>query len=223
MKSTLGQLRCCGLLVLLFAGATSCVIAETTNAAASPTRRMELFDGKSLAGWQAFSKGTNTTAIWSVTNGAIRCLGKPSGYLRTSQAYRDYRLHVEWRWPDGPGNSGLFVHLSGEDKVWPLCFEAQLQGGNAGELRFNGGARSKNMPTPDTKSLPHREPASEKAVGEWNACDVVCRSNTIAIRINGVLQNEAIGTAVDAGAIALQAEGKLVEFRNIILEPLPQR
>jgi hypothetical protein len=223
MKSRLNRWRNRGLLGLLFAGALVALAAEPGDHALRPTHRTELFDGKSLTGWRACAKGTNTTAIWSVTNGVIRCLGKPSGYLRTVATYRDYRLHVDWRWPDGAGNSGVFVHVSGADQVWPLCFEAQLQGGNAGELRFNGGALSQNMPAPDTKSLPRREPASEKPVGDWNTCEIICRSNTIAIRINGVLQNEALGTAVDSGAMALQAEGKLVEFRNIVIEPLPDR
>lgn len=221
MKSALNRICFAGAISLLLADVNSASFAET-NTAARPTQQMELFDGKSLSGWAAFANGTNTTAIWSVTNGVIHCLGKPSGYLRTIQPYCDYQLHIEWRWPDGPGNSGVFVHLNPPDKVWPLCFEAQLQSGNAGELRFNGGAKSKDLPAPDTKSFPHREPVSEKAIGAWNACDIICRSNTIAIRINGVLQNETIGTAVVAGAIALQAEGKPVEFRNITIAPLTE-
>jgi hypothetical protein len=34
------------------------------------------------------------------------------------------------------------------------------------------------------------------------------------------LQNEITGTSVSSGMIGLQAEGKLVEFRNFFLEPL---
>ncbi|HWX19083.1 MAG TPA: DUF1080 domain-containing protein [Candidatus Binatia bacterium] len=68
--------------------------------------------------------------------------------------------------------------------------------------------------------MPRRQHSSEKPAGEWNACDVTCRGNTVIIRVNGVLQNEATGTSVDSGAIGLQAEGKVVEFRNIYLEPL---
>jgi hypothetical protein len=50
--------------------------------------------------------------------------------------------------------------------------------------------------------------------------ECVRRGNTVIIRVNGVLQNQAAGTSVDSGAIGLQAEGKVVEFRNIYLEPL---
>ena len=47
-----------------------------------------------------------------------------------------------------------------------------------------------------------------------------CRGNTVVIRVNGILQNEAAGTSVDSGAIGLQAEGKVVEFRRIYIQPL---
>lgn len=187
-----------------------------------PTERIELFDGKSLSSWTFVSKDTNRPAasIWFVTNGVIACLGKPYGYARTLRTYRDYRLHVEWRWPEGPGNSGIFVHVNPPDQVWPLCFETQLLAGEAGELRFNGGSRLASIADPKIQSLPRRHPSSEKPAGEWNAGEVVCSGHSIAIRINGVLQNEASGTSADSGAIGLQAEGALVEFRNLYLEPL---
>jgi hypothetical protein len=194
-----------------------------TAAAIVPDHRLDLFDGKTLAGWTFVSQDTNEAAasIWSVTNGVIRCLGKPFGYARTLQWYRDYRLHVEWRWPDGLGNSGVFLHLNPPDQVWPLCFEAQLLAGSAGELRLNGGSHLASLADPHAMSLPRREPSSEKSAGEWNAIDLTCRGDTVTIRVNGVLQNEAAGTSVTAGAIGLQAEGALVEFRNLYLEPLP--
>lgn len=187
-----------------------------------PTRHLDLFDGKTLAGWTFVSQDTNSraAAIWSVTNGVIVCLGKPNGYARTLQSYRDYQLHVEWRWPDGPGNSGVFVHVNQPDQVWPLCFEAQLLAGNAGELRLNGGSRLATIADPNVKSLPRRQASSEKPAGEWNIYEITCRGDAIAIRVNGILQNEATGLSVTSGAIGLQAEGKLVEFRNIYLEPL---
>ncbi len=201
---------------------TAVAFAQTATPVA-PDHRIELFDGKSLAGWTFVSKETNSppATIWSVTNGVILCLGKPNGYARTLQTYRDYRLHVEWRWPDGPGNSGVFVHLNPPDKVWPLCFECQLLAGNAGELRFNGGSRLAAIPTPRSGSQPRRNPVSEKRTGEWNQCDMICRGNTLEIRVNGVLQNQAAGTSVDSGAIGLQAEGGKVQFRNIYVDKLP--
>jgi hypothetical protein len=210
-------------LALVFA-ATPALIqlqAQTSDATITPKQMIELFDGKTLAGWTFVSKDTNApaAAIWSATNGVIVCQGKPYGYARTLTRYRDYRLHVEWRWPQAPGNSGVFLHLNPPDKVWPCCYEAQLLAGNAGELRLNGGSHITGL-APDVKSLPRRQACSEKPAGEWNTYDILCHSHGIVIRVNGVLQNQVAGTALDSGAIGLQAEGALVEFRNLTVEPL---
>jgi len=220
MKSILGIKTALALFVAL---AASSLFAQPNQIAVTPTDKIELFDGKDFSGWTFVSKGTNAPAdaIWSVTNGVIHCLGKPNGYARTLQFYRDYALHAEWRFPDGPGNSGVFLHVNPPDKVWPLCFEAQLQSGSAGEVRMNGGSTANGLTAANPKSVPRQQPSSEKPIGEWNSYDILCRSNTITVRVNGVLQNEITGTSVSSGAIALQAEGKPVEFRNIYLEPLP--
>jgi hypothetical protein len=208
-------------LTFLLATTASLSFAQNDSAIA-PTKKIELFDGKSFSGWTFVSKGTNAPAesIWSITNSVIHCLGKPAGYARTTKNYRDYQLHAEWRFPDGAGNSGVFLHVNPPDKVWPLCFEAQLQSGSAGEVRLNGGSHIASLADPNAKAVPHQQPSSEKPLGEWNSYDIVCYSNSISVRVNGVTQNEISGTSVSSGKIALQAEGKIVEFQNIYLEPL---
>lgn len=211
------------IVMLFFAAASFPVPAQPNQSPVTPTNEIVLFDGKSLSGWTFVSQGTNAPAasIWSVTNGVIVCQGRPNGYARTLQKYRDYQLHVEWRYPDGAGNSGIFLHLNPPDKVWPLCFEAQLLSGSAGEVRMNGGSKAEGLTAQYPKSIPRQQASSEKPLGEWNAYDIVCRANTITVRVNGVLQNEVTETSAASGMIGLQAEGKLLEFRNLVLEPLP--
>jgi len=209
--------------MLIFAAATFPVSAQPDENPVTPTNEIVLFDGKILSGWTFVSQGTNAPAasIWSVTNGVIVCQGRPNGYARTLQRYRDYQLHAEWRYPDGAGNSGFFLHLNPPDKVWPQCFEAQLLSGSAGEVRMNGGSKANGLTAQYPISIPRQKPSSEKPLGEWNACDIICKADTITVRVNGVLQNKVTGASATSGAIGLQAEGKLVEFRNLILEPLP--
>jgi len=205
------------LLALLFLATASLAFGQTIT----PTHRIELFDGKSLVGWTFTSKDTNAdpAAIWSVTNGVIACVGKPNGYARTTGAYRDYQLHAEWRWPAAAGNSGVFLHVTGPDKVWPMCLEAQLAAGHAGDIRFNGGSTLAGKPA-DFKAVPRREESSEKTPGEWNVYDITCLGSNVTIHVNGVLQNDITGPSVTSGAIALQAEGAPVEFRNLWVEPV---
>ncbi len=128
---------------MLFGAAIFPSPAEPGGTSITPTKKIELFDGQSFSGWTFVSKDTNAPAasIWSVTNGVITCQGKPNGYARTLQTYHDYQLHAEWRYPDGPGNSGVFLHINPPDAVWPRCLEAQLQSGSAGEVRCNGGSQ----------------------------------------------------------------------------------
>ena len=209
--------------VLFFAAATFPMFAQTDTSAITPATRTELFNGRDFSGWTFVSKETNAPAatIWSVTNGVMVCQGKPNGYARTTRGYRDYQLHAEWRFPAGPGNSGLFLHLNPPEKVWPNCLETQLLSGNAGEIRCNGGSHVQELPSTTAIAVPRRQPGTEKPLGEWNRCDIVCQGNTVIVRVNGVLQNEVTGASVRSGAIGLQAEGKLVEFRNLVVEPLP--
>lgn len=208
---------------LFFIGAaTSSLFAQTYETPITPTNKIDLFDGHSLDGWTFASKGTNAPAasIWSVSNGLIVCQGSPNGYARTFQFYRDYQLHAEWCYPAGAGNSGVFLHVNPPDKVWPYCYEAQLLSDSAGEIRLNGGSYLTGITDPKVKSVPRQQPSSEKPLGEWNSYDITCRGNTITVLVNGVWQNHVTGTSANNGAIALQAEGKLIWFRNIYLEPL---
>ena len=92
-----------------------------------PTRAAEdefkpLFDGKSLDGWTFIVKAdkdgkkADPRATWSVTDGTIRCTGKPNGCMVTAKEYGDYVLKVKWRFPADSkgGNSGVKYLVSEE-------------------------------------------------------------------------------------------------------------
>jgi hypothetical protein len=210
---------------LMLASAHTARAQSDTSPAVTPKEKIELFDGRSLTGWKCVSRdpAADPAAIWSVKEGVIHCAGKPNGYARTVGVYRDYTLHLEWRFPAAAGNSGAFVHLSGPDKIWPVCLEVQLKSGDAGSVRVNGGAlvREVDLTAKDPKNVALRAPGAEKPIGEWNRVEIVCRGETMSVKVNGVLQNEVTGASVSAGAIALQAEGAPVEFRKIAISPLP--
>ena len=187
-----------------------------------PAAPLELFDGRNLAGWTAVTDADkDATGTWSAQGGVLRSAGRPRGYLRTANGYKDYRLQLQWRWPEKPGNSGVFVHGGQADKVWPYCFEAQLQSGNAGELRANGGARFQAASPADERSRPRLTEASERAPGEWNDYEIVAEGDRLTLSVNGVRQNALESSTLRAGWIALQAEGAPIEFRSITLSPLP--
>lgn len=191
-----------------------------------------------------------TGETWKVAGGVIACSGKPNGYIHTQARYRDYRLTVEWRWVPGPApvnaqgqprprNSGVLLHMQGEHAVWPKSIEAQLMEGNAGDFYVIGGVETAELVAAREKALaaagadekaatrarnnrrmPKLAESSEKPLGEWNTYDIVCRGDTVTVRVNGVEQNRTMGLTVREGHICLQSEGSPIEFRNVRLDPL---
>ena len=197
------------------------VVFLSANGCATKEKTM-LFNGHDLTGWKLFVEddSVDVNTVWSVADGVIHCTGKPSGYMRTEADYANYKLHVEWRWPAQPGNSGVLLHMSEPDTVWPKSIECQLMSGNAGDFYVIGGTDFKEHVDKSTRRVPKKADSSENPAGEWNTYEIYCRGNTIRSFVNGVLQNEATETTVSSGKICLQSEGKPIEFRNIYLESL---
>ncbi|MBI4557280.1 MAG: DUF1080 domain-containing protein [Candidatus Hydrogenedentes bacterium] len=185
-------------------------------------KTVSLFNGKDFTGWKLFIPDPNVDpkTVWEVRDGVVLCNGKPAGYMRTEKEYENYRLRFEWRWTEKGGNSGLLMHISGDDMVWPKSIEGQLQHENAADFWVIGGADFKEHVNQEERRVPKKSPHNEKPLGEWNQYEAVCKGNTIKLYINGLLQNEATETTVTKGYLGLQSEGAPIEFRNITLELL---
>src|SRR5262249_21953408 len=102
---------------------------------------VKLFNGKDLSGWKVFldpKSKVDPDKVWSVKDGMLICKGQPFGYLITDKDHGNYVLKVQWRWtPEGDNNkrnSGVFVHVSGKDQIWPKGVEAQLYRDHAGDF-----------------------------------------------------------------------------------------
>jgi len=214
------------LVVTITLFALGAVVQEQENKPIIPKEKIVLFNGKDLIGWKLFVPDPNhdVTKTWSVVDSMIRCEGKPNGYMRTEKIYADYLLHVEWRWPEKGGNSGVLIHNSGDDVVWPKSLECQLASGNAGDFWAIGGVEFKEHAEGGQRVSGRRtvklKSSSEKPVGQWNAYDIVCKDNWVVVLVNGVLQNVATNCSEKSGRVCLQSEGTPIEFRNIYIEPL---
>ncbi|MHC4225999.1 MAG: 3-keto-disaccharide hydrolase [Planctomycetota bacterium] len=197
-----------------------------------PTKKIVLFNGKDLDGWVRFSPGDKRDAdkkwtvdkVRSIRDGVIRCQGVPNGYIRTVESYANYKLHLEWRWPAKPTNSGVLLHSAGIDKTWPKCVEAQLMHENAGDfwlLSYSSiKADGKQVGPEQYANAKKKRPSNEKPPGQWNSYDIVCDGKTVTLFVNGLLQNKGTEANPSYGPICLQSEGSPIEFRNIYLEPI---
>jgi hypothetical protein len=209
------------LLCLAFAFSGMVVAQEIIT----PTNHIELFDGTDFSGWTFCMKDhTDPRQTWSVTNGVIRCTGRPSGYLRTLRNYHDYVLTVEWRFvkiTPKADNTGVLVHIQPPDKVWPTCIQNQGKSGRQGDLFVMAGAECKEHKDQDANTpVPMRGPSVEKPVGEWNTNVTMCAGNDVKAVVNGKWMNEITECTIFSGFIGVQSEGGEIEIRKITLDPL---
>jgi hypothetical protein len=159
--------------------------------------------------------------------------------LLTKQAYRDYRLVVEYRFPGKGGNCGILVHASrlrALYKMFPQSIEVQMQSGDAGDFW----CIQENIEVPDMEKRRPRKAGekwggaegdarrilnltdgSEKPLGQWNTMVIEARSRSLKVWVNGDLVNDGFNATADRGRIAIQAEGTEVEFRRVEIGPLP--
>jgi len=218
--------------------------AQDAATAVVPDRVTPLFDGKDLSGWEADvpakDKDPNAPASFVVRDGLLVSKGKPEGHLVTKQAYRDYRLEVEYRFPGKGGNCGVLVHASKPRalyKMFPQSIEVQMMSGDAGDFlciqedikvpdmekrrprKANekwGGAEG------DARRILNLTDGSEKPLGQWNTMVVEARGRNVTVWVNGDKVNDGFESTADRGKIALQAEGTEVEFRKVEIGPLPR-
>jgi hypothetical protein len=199
-----------------------------------------LFNGKDLRGWHADipEMDTNRQAKnpFIVRNGLLVSMGEPQGHLITDSVYQDYRLKVEYRFANKPGNCGVLVHASTPRVLYgmfPRSIEAQMMSGQAGDFWCIG--EDITVPDMEKRRGPRAEwgsvdgkkrrivnltDGSEKALGNWNTMIIQCRGNGITVWVNGDLVNDGYNCTASRGQIALQAEGAEVEFRKVEITKL---
>jgi hypothetical protein len=192
-------------------------------------KTIDLFASGDLADWDYFLKDPDVkkTDVWSFDDGVLYCKGEPMGYLATKEEFKNFKLSLQWRWPEEPSNSGVLMRISGEPMPLPHCVEAQLKSGSAGDLWgfqgfwLDGGEgrtnKRENSPTWGISKLME----NEVDPGEWNTYDILVKDGLVVLAVNGKIVNWTVDAKATPGAVGLQSEGGPIEFRNFHLTPLP--
>jgi hypothetical protein len=207
----------------------------------SAQKKESLFNGRDLTGWHsdvpAMDKDANVKNPFIVRDGMLVSLGTPGGHLITDEVYSNYRLEVEYRFAGKPGNCGVLVHASKPRALYdmfPQSLEVQMMSGNAGDfwcivedikvddmVKRRGPEEKWGITEGKNRRIENLTDDSENPVGEWNTMVIECPGREVKVWVNGDLVNHGYECTADRGQIAVQAEGSEVEFRKIVLSPLP--
>lgn len=167
---------------------------------------IRLFNGKDLQGWHALGENQ-----WKAEDGILRS-PKSGSNLVTDQAFTDFKLHIEFRYPKG-SNSG--VYLRGR-------YEVQIEDNKGSEPSAHLFSAVYGFLSPTEMMA--------KSAGEWQSYDITLAGRMITLAVNGktVICNQEIpgitGGAIDSkegepGPLQIQGDHGPVEFRNIMITP----
>lgn len=223
-----------GSLLLIF------LIAITFEISLAQTK--SLFNGKDLDGWHIdvpkMDENPEARNPFIVRNGMLVSLGTPGGHLITDKSYQDYRLEVEYRFANEPGNCGVLVHASTPRalyEMFPKSIEVQMMHENAGDfwcivedikvpdmVERRGPEKDWGITEGKGRRILNLTDGTEKPLGEWNSMRIECLNDEVKVWLNGELVNHGYDCTASSGQIALQAEGAEVEFRKVALTPISE-
>jgi hypothetical protein len=167
-----------------------------------------LFNGKDLNGWT--TRGGRESK-WAVRD-KILVNSAPGSDLMTTAKFKDFKLHVEFRYPAN-GNSGIYLRGRHEVQISDIDSRGVRECGLAGVYGFLA-------PNVILDSKPN----------EWHAYDITLLGRTVTIVLDGktVICEQEIpgitGGALDTdegapGPIFLQGDHTAVDYRSIVLTP----
>jgi hypothetical protein len=147
------------------------------------------------------------------------CAGDKAGHemFRYARDAGDFVFHAEWRYVGPPEdtayNSGVFARAGADGAVWH-----QAQTGTGGGYLF--GATIVDGKPGRVNARDKMAANRVKPAGEWNVYEIRAAGKTMSLWVNGAVVSELSSLEVMRGFVGLEAEGYLVEFRNLKLKIL---
>lgn len=227
-------------IIIAFAFSMSC-----TQAGKDSEGFASLFDGKTFTGWKV-PEGDN--GHWKIVDGIIDYDGKSESSgdkcLWSEKSYKDFILKVDWRFngtpvekehpvilpdgsydknPDGSvkmekvmdaGDSGVYLRGNSKSQInmwsWPI---------GSGEVY---GYRNDTTLSAEVRKGVTPTKKADKPFGEWNSFIITMKGDRYTAVLNGetVIDNAQLPGVPEAGPIALQHHGDLIQFRNIWIKEL---
>lgn len=191
-----------------------------------------LFNGRDLNGWYTFlqehGRDADPDRIIAIDDGVIHLYRDTPegsrvvmGYIATEKQYGDYHLRLQYRWGEKkfepraalPRDAGLYYHMIGDDAVWPMGLQFQIQEANTGDLLALHAMQADSWIDPATKELETRTFQDSKLGGlsvvfggsgiayqtrgimnelsGWNTLEIIAKGDSVTHILNGKTVNRA--------------------------------
>lgn len=174
-----------------------------------PEGYVSLFNGNDLSGW-----GLMGARSWRVEDGLLVFTGQRAGWLRFEQAYRDFRLKLDYRLSEG-ADGGVYIGAKGKNKG----VEVQLLDDAGAEPSAISSGALYGILAPAQNVT---EPA-----GEWNQLEITCKDGQLSANLNiidlwsvDLAEHERLRKLPAEGALGLQGAKGRIELRNIYVKEL---
>jgi len=200
-----------------------------------------LINGTDLSGWHidvpAMDINPDTINPFIIRDGMLVTLGEPIGHIITDEEYENYRLEVEYRFPEGAGNGGVMLHsstLRAVNDLFPQSLEVQMMHENVGDfwcfqeditvpnMEKRRGPKENWGSTDGTLRNIKKLVDAENPVGEWNNLVIECVGDEVKVWLNDTLVNYGYNCTSQKGKIALQSEGSKIEFKRVDITPITE-
>ena len=187
----------------------ACAFLSAQQGAPAPGKDgwVRMFDGKTLDGWKA----ANNPESWKVVDGTITGDGPTSHLFWMVRECENCEFRAEVKL-NLSGNSGMYVRAA-FCPGFPKGYESQVEN---------------TSPDPQkTGSLYSFSRVTEQLIQDdtWWTQDVIARGNHIVIKVNDKVVTDFVEekNTYTKGYLALQQHnpGSIVQFRNLMMRPLP--
>lgn len=190
--------------------------------------------------WYAFTKSKNEriepSKVYEFTDGMIRMYGENIGYLMTKKSYKNFELHLDFRWNIeekfnkgiAKKNSGVMynIPIDSPDNIWPKGIQFQIKEKTTGDFIFldkvtavvNGKLIEAGASVTSAKFS-----ENEKPYGEWNSIVILSYKGKITQILNGKVVNECVEASSLEGEISLNYEGSPIDFKNIQIKNISEK
>ena len=179
---------------------------QTTNQASlvSDPQWAVLFAGHDLTSFDTLGD-----AQWNIIDDYVEADGYTGSFLVSRGQYTDFRLQVEF-YPGPEANSGIFIRCEDRNAVSAdSCYEINVFDTNENPDNRTGSIVGHQAPLVTTESNE-----------QWNTYDIVAQGSQITVTLNGTVTAEIDDDSHPSGPFALQNNGGLIRFRNVMLQPL---